>query len=281
MTTIAASGSDPSAAASPEVFGAQVAQGAGDALAVGCPDAGLGIGAGGLGAAVEGGFHDGGVVVGQEARHLLSRVPEAIGPEAEVGEAAGFVVLGPMGPAPLLGQELDLGAAQGGEQRGEVLVVGRAGRSVRACWTCSKLRSPATNRARIRGRSSSAGRGPHPPAGGGAGHPAAVGEPVGHRQRPVGPVVVQGVGGQDHPERLVEQDVALREEAVEHDLTLVGRALLVVERLVGHGSPPGHVVSTVGDPQITPGSRRGRWPDYTRVIRAARGCSNDGNEAIR
>jgi hypothetical protein len=48
-----------------------------------------------------------------------------------------------------------------------------------------------------------------PLPGGVTGDVAAVGEPVGHRQRPVGPVVLQGVGGQDHPERFVEQDVAV------------------------------------------------------------------------
>jgi hypothetical protein len=61
------------------------------------------------------------------------------------------------------------------------------------------------------------GRRPDPLAGGVAGHVAAVREPVGHRQPAVGPVVVQGLGGQDHAERLVEQHVALCEEAIEHD----------------------------------------------------------------
>jgi len=47
--------------------------------------------------------------------------------------------------------------------------------------------------------------------------------------------------GRRYAEGLVEQRVAVGEEVVEQDLTLVGRALLVVERLVGHGSPPGRM----------------------------------------
>jgi len=187
-----------------------------------------------------------------------------------VGEAAGFIVLGAPGPAPLGGHDLDLGAAQRGEQAGEVLVVGRLGEGEGVADLLEAQvagHEPGPDLREVL----EGGGGSHPLAGGGARHLVAVGEPVGHRQRPVGSVVLEGVGGKDHPEGLVEQDVALGEEVIERDLALVGRALLVAERLIGHGSPPGHVVSTVGDPQITPGSRRGRRPDYTPVVPSTTG----------